>query len=591
MTPDACRPGRSNRMPTDVTVVVPTKNAARTLSGCLRSLRAQTQPCRTVVVDNGSTDDTRAIAERWADVVLDAGPERSAQRNYGARLYPADVVAFVDADMVLQPTVLEEALVLLRAGAGAVIVPERTVGSGFWVGVRAFERSFYDGSDAIEAARVFRWDVFDRAGGFDEQLTGPEDWDLTESARQIAPIGRTTAVAEHDEGCIGYLDACRKKAYYAEGLRRYVAKHGASALRQASCRPWLRQPHKLVNRYGVGLMALKAGEVLAVAAALAMASIRTENRLHSIGVSGGRIRRLGPRDQPADAALNRRPKACAWIGQRGHWVWRGAARALKTVLTTRQGGRTVARIGLAFIAPRRAGDVTFFTKSGQRLVARAAGYQWWPIVEVVSDDCYRLGTLVAELQGTAGRILDIGADIGAFSVSVAAAVPWAEVTAVEPSADRASYLRRNLADNGLADRVSVVQAAVGGEGSRRALLDEHGQTYFLGAKEGESLSANRAGSAGEVVDVVAFNTLVSSFDGQIDLVKMDCEGSEYDIVASASPETLRRIERLILKYHPAPPDKVAGMFARLAEAGLVERWRLDVQPGQRGTMSLVRLTL
>jgi len=93
--------------PPEVTVVVPTRNAARTLAACLESLRAQTAPCRTVVVDNGSTDGTVTIAEQGADVVLHAGPERSAQRNYGARTYPAAIVGFIDADMVLAPTVVE----------------------------------------------------------------------------------------------------------------------------------------------------------------------------------------------------------------------------------------------------------------------------------------------------------------------------------------------------------------------------------------------------------------------------------------------------------------------------------------------------
>ena len=263
----------ANRKPS-VTVVVPTRNAARTLAACLASLRSQTYPCRTVVVDNGSTDATVAIAERGADLVLHGGPERSAQRNLGARAYPAHVLGFIDADMVLAPTVVAEAVAAIRDGAGSVIVPERTVGSGFWVEVRAFERSFYDGSDAIEAARFFAWDVFDEAGGFDEQLTGAEDWDLSESARQLAPVARIAAVIEHDEGTIGYLDACRKKAYYAEGVRRYVAKRGLWALGQASRRPWLLHPRLLLTRHGVGLVALKAGEATAVCWALVDAQAR-----------------------------------------------------------------------------------------------------------------------------------------------------------------------------------------------------------------------------------------------------------------------------------------------------------------------------
>lgn len=264
-------------------MVVPTKNAARTLAACLQSLRAQTQPCRVVVVDNDSTDGTRKIAETGADVVLDTGPERSAQRNLGARTFPAPVVGFVDADMVLQPAVVAEAVSALSAGAGSVIVPERTVGSGFWVEVRAFERSFYDGCDAIEAARFFRWDVFERAGGYDENLTGNEDLDLSDSARRLAPVARITAIIDHDEGTITYLDACRKKAYYAEGMRRYAAKHGTAAFGQFTGRPWLRQPHKLLNRYGAGLVALKAGEAMAVAMALSRGRARPTRRTASSG--------------------------------------------------------------------------------------------------------------------------------------------------------------------------------------------------------------------------------------------------------------------------------------------------------------------
>lgn len=275
MTDDTDAASYPMRRDLTVTVVVPTRNSARTLAACLRSLRDQSYPCRVVVVDNASTDATCAIAGTWADELLHAGPERSAQRNVGARRYPADVVGFIDSDMVLHPQVVEEAVVAIAAGAGAVIVPERTVGEGFWTQVRAFERSFYDGADGIEAARFYRVDVFTQAGGFDETLTGPEDIDLTVEARRIAPVVRIRARIDHDEGRLGYVEACRKKAYYAEGVRRYVAKRGVAALRQASRRPWLKQPHRLVNRRGVGLLALKAGEAAAVCWTLVVAQART----------------------------------------------------------------------------------------------------------------------------------------------------------------------------------------------------------------------------------------------------------------------------------------------------------------------------
>ncbi len=161
-----------------IAVVVPTRNSARTIQACLESLRAQDVPCTVIVVDNGSSDSTPEIAHKLADLVLEAGPERSAQRNAGAAATAAQVVGFIDSDMVLPTDVVGQAVAAIETGALSVVVPERTLGDGFWAEVRAYERSFYQGSDAIEAPRFFPRSVFDEAGGFDEEMTGGEDWDL-----------------------------------------------------------------------------------------------------------------------------------------------------------------------------------------------------------------------------------------------------------------------------------------------------------------------------------------------------------------------------------------------------------------------------
>ena len=67
-----------------VSVVVPTRNNARTIRPCLQSVRDQTYPhVELIVVDNDSTDETFDVATELADVALTGGPERSAQRNLG----------------------------------------------------------------------------------------------------------------------------------------------------------------------------------------------------------------------------------------------------------------------------------------------------------------------------------------------------------------------------------------------------------------------------------------------------------------------------------------------------------------------------
>ena len=575
--PDQSHPTGPDRSAADLTVVVPTRNAARTVAACLESLRAQTYPCRIVVVDNGSTDGTQAIAERWADFVLEAGPERSAQRNFGARTHPADFLGFIDADMVLESSVVQEAVALLRGGAGSVIVPERTVGTGFWVEVRAFERSFYIGSDAIEAPRFFRREVFERAGGFDEQLTGPEDWDLGQAVRRLAPVARTAASIAHDEGSLGYLAACRKKAHYAVGVRRYLVKHGPRAFLAASRRPWLSRPWRLASRKGAGLLALKAGEAMTMVAVWGWSAVAAPHP----PVHKGSRPSAGPLGQAStQGGLSGARRLLKSSQQTVSRLWhhgRHAKVALRVFLATRNGSDILATLALAALAPNLVRDVTFEIKDGLRLVAPARDYQWWPIVEVVVDDCYRLPGLALELPRLTCRVLDIGAHVGAFSCALARAVPGAQVTAVEPSADRVAYLRRNVAGNDFGGRVTTVQAAVSGQSGRR-LLSPFG-----------ILEANPESDAGgEQVEVVAVEELLAASPGPIDLVKMDCEGSEYEIVASASAATLQRIERLLLEYHPAPPDEIRQLFARLKQAGLTERWRQDSRPGQLGVVYLSR---
>ncbi|WP_201732697.1 glycosyltransferase [Acidithrix sp. C25] len=257
-----------------VTIVVPTRNSERTLRACLESIRHQSNPCTLVVVDNFSLDSSRHIALELADVVIDSGPERSAQRNIGASAAPAEILGFIDSDMICPSDLVEKVLIEVGKGAVSVTVPERTIGQGYWTEVREYERSFYLGNDAIEAPRFYRKDVFDLVGGFDESLTGPEDWDLGLRSYSEGPRSRVETVILHDEGRVRYFDACKKKAYYGVGLLRYASKHGASGIVTASRRPWLKEPSTYTSLLGLGLLALKIGEAFAVLVAISIHQFR-----------------------------------------------------------------------------------------------------------------------------------------------------------------------------------------------------------------------------------------------------------------------------------------------------------------------------
>jgi GT2 family glycosyltransferase len=89
-----------------ISVIVATRNRAALLDGALASLRAQigAPEIEAIVVDNGSHDDTRAVAERHdATYVFEPQPNRALARNAGLAVAGGDVVLFVDDDVVLPP--------------------------------------------------------------------------------------------------------------------------------------------------------------------------------------------------------------------------------------------------------------------------------------------------------------------------------------------------------------------------------------------------------------------------------------------------------------------------------------------------------
>lgn len=212
-----------------VSVIIPTYNSSRTLERCLQSIKDQTYShIELIVVDNNSTDNTKEIAKKFTDKVYNKGPERSAQRNYGVKKSKGEYVLVHDSDIYFHPHSVQECVDAIELKTyGALILPEKSIGEGYWVKVKAFERSFYVGNDYIEAARFFPLDIYQQLGGYDESLTGPEDWDLTVRIRELGlKIGRTQSFLEHDEGRIDLFGSSKKKQYYAKDMfSKYAHKH------------------------------------------------------------------------------------------------------------------------------------------------------------------------------------------------------------------------------------------------------------------------------------------------------------------------------------------------------------------------------
>ena len=211
-----------------VSVVITTKNEEKNIENCLESIKNQTfKNIELILVDNFSEDRTAQLAEKYAADVYFKGNERSAQRNYGAKVAKGEYLIYLDADMMLSPTLIEECVKKCQQDKiDALYVPERIVGDGFWIKVRDFERSFYTGT-VIDAVRFIQRDVFLRVKGFDETLVGPEDWDFDRKIREIGRTGIADMPLYHNEGRFNMKRYLKKKGYYTDGIQKYVKKWGS----------------------------------------------------------------------------------------------------------------------------------------------------------------------------------------------------------------------------------------------------------------------------------------------------------------------------------------------------------------------------
>jgi len=211
-----------------VSVIVTTKNEENNIGACLGSLLQQSMPpLEIIVVDNFSEDKTTEIAKEYGAIVFLIGPERSAQRNYGVEKAKGKYILYLDADMRLTRKVIEECVNRCEADSkvSGIYIPELIVGKGFWISVRRFERSFYDGT-VIDAVRFVPKTAFQKVKGFDLTITGTEDWDFDKKIRGLGKTIVAKANLEHDEGDFDLENYLNKKSYYSKSFENYSEKWG-----------------------------------------------------------------------------------------------------------------------------------------------------------------------------------------------------------------------------------------------------------------------------------------------------------------------------------------------------------------------------
>jgi len=177
-----------------VSVVIPSYNCARFLRETLESVFAQTCPdVEIIVVDDGSTDGSKELLERFADRVRVIHQENqgvSAARNRGIRESRGEFVAFLDADDLWHPEKLEQQLRLFANPAVGLVhcaveymdEQNRPLGTNF-TGRRGRVLkaiALLQGTVVLAggSTAVVRREAFDKVGFFDREMSTAADWDM-----------------------------------------------------------------------------------------------------------------------------------------------------------------------------------------------------------------------------------------------------------------------------------------------------------------------------------------------------------------------------------------------------------------------------
>ncbi len=166
--------------PPFVSVIVPAYNAAATLPACLAALAAQDYPrerCEVIVVDDGSQDETAALAEAaGVHVIRQANAGPAAARNAGAAAAQGELLLFTDADCAPVPGWISALVAPFAdpevAGAkGAYLTRQRELVPRF---TQLEYEDRYDrmaGAETIDFvdtySAAYRREVFQANGGFD----------------------------------------------------------------------------------------------------------------------------------------------------------------------------------------------------------------------------------------------------------------------------------------------------------------------------------------------------------------------------------------------------------------------------------------
>jgi FkbM family methyltransferase len=218
-------------------------------------------------------------------------------------------------------------------------------------------------------------------------------------------------------------------------------------------------------------------------------------------------------------------------------------------------------------------------KDGLNITLRRDHMDAGIVAEIFFDNCY-----VRDLSLPPNPVVvDIGGFIGDFALYAATHLKARRVVVCEPSPSNWALLVKNIQDNHCEDRVAMVNKAVSDASVVMLDIDapDRGQAR---------ISAYRPSRCEKKpVECISLESLFTEFKlTEVDLLKIDCEGGEYDILLSAPSKVFSGVKNIVFEFHEIDgfQGKLKAVKERLFAEGFMVKARGCLIAARRPALSV-----
>lgn len=186
-------------------------------------------------------------------------------------------------------------------------------------------------------------------------------------------------------------------------------------------------------------------------------------------------------------------------------------------------------------------------RNGMSIQLRSGTTDKWSIHEVILRDDYRL----KEISDSSRIVIDLGANAGVFSVYASNLLSSTKIFAYEPEKSNYNLLVNNIKRNNLSKKViPFYMACTSKSGVGYLNIDSDIRSHNISKKSGLKSVIVKTISLQEIIKT---NNLTT-----VDLLKMDIEGSEYDILYKLPQNIYKKIKSIAMEFHNIDKGKQNG---------------------------------